>query len=303
MALSADLKINAGATERPVIPPSRFRNLPEIAILLLPAFAAVLVLFGGSMAVIVVESFKVYTAGRIIQPWVGLTLENYTYFVTTRYFGFFLATIRLAVISALISSVLAYPLAYTIARTSSPRVRSFLITLTVMTLFLGGMVRVVSLVVLLGGQGLLNSALVFFGFQPVALIGTEAGVLVGLVHFQVSIAVLALVGAIQNVDPHLEEAAQGLGASRIRTFFEVTLPLSGPGILAAVILSFAGAVSAFTIPLFLGKGIVNMISNLIYDRFSDILNFPEGSALAVILLAISLAITYLFNKSVRGVSW
>ncbi len=116
--------------------------------------------------------------------------------------------------------------------------------------------------------------------------------MIGLVHFEIPVTVLALIGAIRNVGLHIEEAAQSLGASKARCFLAITLPLSMPGIVAGGVLAFTSAVSAFTIPAFLGKGIVNMASNLIYDRFSDVFDFPEGSALAMILLVWSIALSF-----------
>lgn len=275
--------------------------LTRVGLLLLPALAPLLILFCGAMVVTFVESFKVYVPGRIIQPSGSFTIKNYTTFASLIYVSFFVRTIRIAALSTIISTILAYPVAYKIARSRSSKLRKFLITLSILTFFLSGMVRVVSLVIVLGNNGLVNSFLALLGSEKLWLVGTETGVVIGLVHFQLSVAILTLVGPITNIEPSLEEAAEGLGASKLRTFYAITLPLSMPGILAATMISFAVGVSAFTVPLFLGKGRVAMISNLIYDRFSDVLNFPEGSALAVILLCTCFFLTYVASALSRSI--
>ena len=98
--------------------------------------------------------------------------------------------------------------------------------------------------------------------------------------------------SIQNVDPRLADAAETLGAPRWRAILDTTDVLSLPGIVSAFLLGYAMAISSFTIPLFLGRGIVVFITMLIYQRFSEIPNYPFGSAIAVTLLVLSLATVY-----------
>jgi putative spermidine/putrescine transport system permease protein len=127
-------------------------------------------------------------------------------------------------------------------------------------------------------------------------LGTDLAVAIGLVYFLFPIATMALVGPINNVDQTLEQAAANLGAANTKAFFDITLPLSMPGIIASTLLTYALAVSSFIAPMFLGSGIAPMMSNIIYLRYSETFNYPGGSALAVVLLVTSLSIAYGLNK-------
>jgi putative spermidine/putrescine transport system permease protein len=107
--------------------------------------------------------------------------------------------------------------------------------------------------------------------------------------------VLTLVGVIGRIDPALEEAARNLGAGRLRTFLEVTLPLSLPGILAGSLLVFALAISAYVTPVLLGGGNVLTLPMLIYQQVSSSFNLGFAGALGVVLLAVSLALVVAYN--------
>jgi putative spermidine/putrescine transport system permease protein len=107
--------------------------------------------------------------------------------------------------------------------------------------------------------------------------------------------VLTLVGVIGRIDPALEEAARNLGAGRLRTFLEVTLPLSLPGILAGSLLVFALAISAYVTPVLLGGGNVLTLPMLIYQQVSASFNLGFAGALGVVLLAVSLALVVAYN--------
>ena len=125
--------------------------------------------------------------------------------------------------------------------------------------------------------------------------GQWLGVVIGLVHIYVPFMVLTLVGVIGRIDPTLEEAARGLGASRLRTFLEVTLPLSLPGILAGSLLVFALAISAYVTPVLLGGNNVLTLPMLIYQQVSSSFNLGFAGALGVVLLAVSLALVFAYN--------
>ena len=96
-------------------------------------------------------------------------------------------------------------------------------------------------------------------------------------------ATLTLLGTIQNVDPRLVDAAQALGAPGWKAHLTITLPLCMRGLLAAFLFAFTFSISAFVIPMILGKGRVLFISNLIYNRFSEIANYPSGAAISIVL--------------------
>ena len=117
-------------------------------------------------------------------------------------------------------------------------------------------------------------------------------VISGLLHYVIPLSALVLVGTIQNINPRWVEAAQSLGAPRWKAHLGITVPLSLRGILAAFVICYTLNISAFVVPLILGKGRITFVSNLIYSRFSEIANYPSGSAISLVMLLLSLILVY-----------
>jgi putative spermidine/putrescine transport system permease protein len=122
----------------------------------------------------------------------------------------------------------------------------------------------------------------------------------GLLHYLIPISAITLLGTIQNINPRLSEAAQALGAPRWTAHLTVTVPLCVPGLLSAFLICFTLCLSAFVVPMILGKGKVLFVSNLIYARFSEIANYPSGSAVSIAMLVMSLAIIYGITRFVSA---
>jgi putative spermidine/putrescine transport system permease protein len=108
--------------------------------------------------------------------------------------------------------------------------------------------------------------------------------------------ILSLVGIIRSIDPSIEEAARSLGASRWRTFFSITVPLSLPGILAGFILVFALAISSYVVPVLMGGWKVVVMPMHIYQQIAEMGGWQFGAAIAVILFIVSLIAVYLYNR-------
>jgi putative spermidine/putrescine transport system permease protein len=121
------------------------------------------------------------------------------------------------------------------------------------------------------------------------------GVTIALVHVSLPVVVVMLAAAIAHIDPDYEKAAESLGAGPIRVFLTVTLPLSGPGIVAGLTTAFAWTFSAFATPQLVGGGKVNMVSNLVYTLGFANFNFPFAAALCVA----GLALTYVAIAAMR----
>jgi putative spermidine/putrescine transport system permease protein len=273
--------------------------------LLVPA-GLVMFPFLGALVMLIVESFQTYIHGGIIQVSYSFTLENYvTYFGKTFvYYGFLWDTIRLAGIAVVISVLMAYPMAYKIIRSKSKMVKKILLTTTIALFFVSTTTKVYSWVVILGDAGVVNSIMMFLGFHQTRYLGSDAAIIIGLIYFLIPIATLALIGPIKNVDPLLEQGAMNLGATMTKTFLRITLPLSMPGIIASTLLVYAIGVSSFIIPAFLGRGLVFMMANVIYKRFSETFNYPGGAALSVVLVGTTLFMAYgigaIMMKKMRG---
>jgi putative spermidine/putrescine transport system permease protein len=253
-------------------------------------------IFALSMVAILQYSVRAYIPGSLDVG--GFTLANFADMLRPLYARVFFDTLWLCLLTAVLSLVLAYPLAYALVRSSTVAIKSFILIVTVTPLFLGEVVRTYSWIVVLGNNGFINSLLLQLGIiaKPLQLLFTVTGVTIALVHVTMPVVVVMLAAAIAHIDPAYEKAAASLGAGPARIFFTVTLPLSGPGIVAGATTAFAWTFSAFATPQLVGGGKVNMVSNLVYQLGFANFNFPFAAALCVA----GLALTYLSIFLVRG---
>ena len=241
------------------------------------------------------SSTLIGSAGYMIP---AFTFENYYEALTGTYLNFIILTLRIGVVSTIAAVTLSYPVAYWIARWNGhAKLKRFMLLTLIASFLVGSIARVFAWYSMLTGDGFVNVLLSLFGFQKIRFIGTELAIELCQIQYLMSIATLSLVSPLKNVDPRLEEASKSLGAEEIRTFINVTLPLSLPGIVAATLLCFAVTVSSFVTPLVLGAGGILMVSNLVSTRFLEVSNYPLGSAFAVILLLASFISMYVLEKA------
>ena len=274
------------------------RQRPFFALFTAPA-VLVAVVFAIAMLAILQYSVREQIPGSLDVG--GLTFKNFTAMLKPLYARVFLDTVWLCLLTALISLVLAYPLAYALVRSSNVAIKSFILIVTVTPLFLGEVVRTYSWIVVLGNNGFVNSVLLKTGIiaEPLQLLFTVTGVTIALVHVTLPVVVIMLAAAIAHIDPDYEKAAESLGARPMRIFFTVTLPLSGPGIVAGVTTAFAWTFSAFATPQLVGGGKVNMVSNLVYQLGFANFNFPFAAALCVAGLTLTYVSIFLMRLGLR----
>jgi putative spermidine/putrescine transport system permease protein len=268
--------------------------------LLLPSGAVFLGLFFLPMAGLLLESFRLYEPGSIGSAAnAPLTLGNYAELLQPAFGKFVFETLRISLLASLAGLALAFPLAYWIARVIRPRWRAIAVGFFVTLMFLSVLVRTYALELTFGAAGPLRPLLLALGISPNARGYIEILVGAGLLHYIIPMAALTLLGTIQNVDPRLVDAAQALGAPAWKAHLTVTLPLCIRGLLAAFLFAFTFSISAFVIPMILGKGRVLFISNLIYTRFSEIANYPSGAAISMVLFLLALSFVYAMSRQVN----
>jgi len=176
----------------------------------------------------------------------SFTPQHYIHFFSDAYYvGVLGDTLWLGLITTAVSLLLGYPLAYHLALTRS-RWKPLLIVCILSPLLVGIVIRCYGWMILLADRGLINESLVRAGWitKPLPLMYNKFGVTLALVHVFLPFMVLSLTGVLKRIEPQLIEASQTLGASPRRAFFEVTLPLSLPGILAGSLLVFSLAISS-----------------------------------------------------------
>ena len=223
-----------------------------------------------------------------------LTLENYQFLFTRPIYQW--AFIRTFVVGAsvgLLCVVLGYPLAYFLVRTQS-RWKGLLIALSLAPLLASVVVRTYGWYIILNRFGVANDVLLSLGItsERIAFMPSTGAIIIGLAHALLPYTVLTIMGALNGINPNLEQAAMSLGASRTRTFFHVVLPLSLPGIAGGFILAFSIAISAYATPAILGGPATQVMATAIYGFMTQLLDWSIGAALAMILVVSSMLLVY-----------
>jgi putative spermidine/putrescine transport system permease protein len=266
--------------------------------LVLPAFAIFLLFFVIPVLALLAIAFNPAKSGVVrFQP--TLTLANFARWSSTSlYYNAAITSITLAVVVVVVTLILAYPLAYLVAKTNNPRRTSVYMIVILIAMQLDLVVRMYGLMVLMGDNGLINASLLQWHVigQPLPLMYNGFGTVVGLVQLSLPFMVLSLIGIIRNVDPVLEEVARSLGGSRWATFWNITFPLSMPGVLAGSLLVFAIAISSYVVPALMGGWRVIVMPINIYQQISEQGNWQFGATIAVILFAISLSAVYVYHR-------
>ncbi len=215
-----------------------------------------------------------------------LSLSNFQYLFTDEIYGVsYLYSIRTAFFSTLVCLALGYPMAYAIARTSKAT-QSILLLVIILPFWTSFLLRVYALEGIIRETGLLNSTLLWLGIihKPLQIMHTTLAVYLGIIYSYLPFMVLPLFATLEKLDHSLNEAAADLGSPPWRTFVDVTLPLSMPGIIAGSMLVFIPAVGEFVIPTLLGGPDNLMIGRVLWDEFFGNRDWPVASAVAVAFL-------------------
>lgn len=227
---------------------------------------------------------------------------QYAKFLTDRFnLGVLGATLSLGLQVTVLSLLMGLPLAY--MYTQAPgRWQGPLMLLIILPLLTSSVVRTFAWVVILGRQGIVNTALLDLGLatEPLKLLYTPGAVAVALAQIELPLMVLPLITALMNIDPNLRPASLALGAGHWRTFWRVTLPLSMPGLLAGSLLVFASSVSAFVTQTLVGGGQHLYMPYYMYQQAIQVNNYPFAAAIAMVLLACVLAVVVAVNALGRS---
>jgi spermidine/putrescine transport system permease protein len=210
----------------------------------------------------------------------------------------FLNTLLLAPLGTVLSLIIAYPLAYFLAMRADPKWRTLLLILVIVPFWTSILIRSYAWIFILGGQGL-PAVIDWLGLGPARLINTPFAVLTGIVYGYLPLMVLPIFVSLERLDKRLLEAAADLGAPPWRSFLQVTLPLSLPGIATGCMLVFILLMGEFLIPAMLGGGKVFFIGNALVDLFLQSRNWAFGAAVAVALVVIMLVTVTLYMWLMR----
>jgi putative spermidine/putrescine transport system permease protein len=230
----------------------------------------------------------------------GFTLESYVRFLSDSYYlGILFNTLKLGFLVTVLSLVAGYLPAYVIGREENPARRNLYLVLIMISMWTNMLVRLYGWVVILGKKGLINNALIYTGIltEPLKLLYNFPSVAI-VQCFAVSLpyVILTLSSVIQGIDRSLFEVSIGLHASRFRTFFEVSLPLSLPGVIASSTIAFVWAIEAYAVPSFLGSPFEKTMSMEAYFQMIESQNWPFSCVISVIIFVITAVVTLVAQK-------
>nr|WP_253196365.1 ABC transporter permease [Roseovarius sp. PS-C2] len=240
-------------------------------------------------ALLAMAAFYFYPVSRVL--WMSVTipepgLDNFDLLRKSHSINrMLLTTLRISLISTALTLILGYIVAYVITHAEDHRKR-LLFMAVLASLWISVLVRAFAWFTLLRSDGLINQMLMRLGVidAPLPMMWNEFSVLVGIVHAMLPLAILPLYSCMQSIDPRLIAAARGLGASRLRAFWQVFFPLTLPGVFGASILVFIYALGFYVTPALLGGGRKMMIAEYIKVQILEVVNWGAGSMLASLLL-------------------
>lgn len=224
------------------------------------------------------------------------TLKGYREFLTDPYFlKILLVTLRVSVITTLICIVLAYPTAYYISKLGA-RSKGICIALAVFPLLTSSVVRSFAWMVILGKNGVINNLLTDLHLisKPLNILYTPNATIIGLIQLFLPLMIISLVGVMENIDRDLMKAAESLGASKLKAFLKIVVPLSVPGLIVGSILVFVGSLTAYTTPQLLG-GKQRVISTLLYQNATTLNDWYMASVIATIMIVVTFVVIGLMN--------
>lgn len=248
-------------------------------ILLVPAIVGFIFLFAYPMVGVVRDSVSLPVSG----------LDNYKEMFTDGYtMRIIIRTLWVALLVAIIDVALAFPYAYMMT-ICGPRWTALLMIVVLIPFWGNATAKNFGLMVLFQREGLIQDFTSWFGWDH-ALIATRPGVIIAMAQVMLPFAVLPLYARLGQINHRLIDAAQGLGATRVKAFWRVYFPLSMPGVGAAVTLVFLLSLGFYITPAMLGSPQETLIAQLIMARLQVIHDFGGASAIGVFLLVVTMTV-------------
>jgi putrescine transport system permease protein len=228
-----------------------------------------------------------------------LDFENYAFiFNDSLYVNSYFSALKIAGISTIFTLLVAYPIAYGMAR-APKEWQPTLVMLVILPFWTSFLIRVYAWIGILKKEGLLNLFLMNLGVisEPLTIMNTPLAVYIGIIYSYLPFMILPLYASLEKINPALLEAAADLGSPPWKAFWQVTFPLSLPGVLAGCFLVFIPATGEFVIPDLLGGSDTLMIGKTLWGEFFANRDWPVSSAVAVVLLLVLVVPIVLFQRN------
>jgi ABC-type spermidine/putrescine transport system permease subunit I len=259
-------------------------------LLVVPSVGWALLFFLAPLGLLVLYSFGTQNL-LTFQVQFGWTLSNYSGIFQGIYFQTILRSFELSFFATVACLLIGFPVAYSIAR-AKRRSQAILLLMVMIPFWTSFVVRTYGIYNLINFNGPLYQLLHAVGLVHgyIHLLFTPIGVGIGIVYSYIPLMILPLFVSLERIDPALLEAANDLGATPIRTFRRITLPMAVPGIIAGCILVAIPATGEYVIPQILGGGKTLMFGNVVSDQFLNLGAYPFGAAMSMGLTAVLLAV-------------
>jgi len=241
-------------------------------------------LFMIAMSFFLVENYRMKEAFEF-KNWIKMTSKDY-------FWDAYWYTIMLASLSTVVTSLLAFPAAFGLAFKVSENTRRWAIFLLIIPFFTSYLVRTFSWYVILAESGVANSILGLVGLGPFTMLNTVFGTIVGYLTLTFPLVIILQTLSLANVDRSLIEAAQNLGAGRLRTIWSVTIPAARVGLIIGAVFCFILSFGDFVAPYYLGGSKPPTLPILIIDTTKAGQQWPRAAVVAVIMMLTLMAVAY-----------
>ncbi len=211
------------------------------------------------------------------------------------YSNVFILSIAFALIATAVCLVIGYPLAYFMSR-AGQRAQKILLVLLMLPMWCNLLIRTYALMALLDNGGLLNSFLVSLGLDKLEIVGSDAGVILGMVYDFLPYMVLPIFTNMQKLDKRYIEAAADLGCNSIQTMTKVIMPLTISGVISGITMVFVPSISTFYISQKLGAGKIDLIGDTIERLFKNASTYNVGAAISLVMMILILISVAIMNK-------
>ncbi len=217
-----------------------------------------------------------------------ISADNYVFLLTDKLYAItYLKSVLMALSATALCLLLGFPIAYGIARAESGT-RNILLLLIVLPFWISFLLRVYAWMGLLNNYGVINNLLMWLGIteQPIPMMYTDFAIYIGLVYSYLPFMILPLYATLERMNLDLVEAAQDLGATSSRAFWDITWPLARPGVIAGSLLVFIPATGEYVIPYLLGGPESLLIGRVLFDEFFVNRDWPLAAAVAIVLVVL-----------------
>ena len=212
-----------------------------------------------------------------------------------QYTNVFILSIAFALIATAVCLIIGYPLAYFMSR-QSQRAQKVLMVLIMLPMWCNLLIRTYALMALLDNGGLLNSLLKNLGLEPLPIVGSYFGVILGMVYDFLPYMVLPIFTAMTKLDYRYIEASHDLGCNGLQTMTRVVMPLTLSGVVSGVTMVFVPSISTFYISQKLGAGKIDLVGDTIERLFQNVSTYNVGAAMSLVMMILILISLTIMNK-------